>query len=177
MNRAKLVLAAACAASILAVSPVAAQDAPGGTASAPAEGLRYFAGDWRVSSRDPRTGETEAMRYRVEPVLDGTWFAGAGSSDKPGFQARDMWGRDQATGDIIRVIFDGSGAFVVMRSPGWKGDTLVLEGDSSHLKGNTPLRQTITRLGPREFRAVWESKREGVWTAYADERVTRPTAA
>jgi hypothetical protein len=82
-----------------------------------------------------------------------------------------MWGRD-AQG-IVRMVFDGSGALGAFRSPGWKGDTLVFEGEVTSNGRKHPLRQTITRVGPNEFRAVWEAQRDGAWKPYSVERLTR----
>ncbi|HEX8232106.1 MAG TPA: hypothetical protein VF559_01995 [Caulobacteraceae bacterium] len=168
-------------ASCLAVAAMggaaAAQEGTPAAAKPAASDLQYFVGQWRVAARDPRTGKTEAMTYRVEPVLSGTWFAGAGASEQPGFQARDMWGRDPSTGGVIRMAFDGGGSFASLSSPGRKGDTLVLEGEARHEGGTTRVHQTITRVGPDEFRAVWEALRGGVWTAYSDEKVTRRPVA
>lgn len=178
MNPLWLGLLCASFAGSLAAGAAAAQDvAPSAAKAAAATDLQYFVGEWRVAARDPRNGKTEAMTYRVEPVLGGTWFAGAGASEEPGFQARDMWGRDPVSGGVMRLAFDGGGSFAQLSSPGWKGDTLVLEGEARHEGGTTRLRQTITRQGPHQFRAVWEALRGGVWTAYSDEQLTRRTAA
>ena len=84
-----------------------------------------------------------------------------------------MWGRDPATGDIIRFVFDGSGVHALVRSRGWTGDTLVLEGDAQSKGGPMRVRETIRRVAPNVFEAVWEAFRDGVWTAYSVERLTR----
>jgi hypothetical protein len=52
----------------------------------------------------------------------------------------------------------------------------VLEGDSSRNGRTLPLRETITRVGPNEFRAVWEAFRDGAWSPYSVERLTRQAA-
>jgi hypothetical protein len=153
----------------------AAPAAPGGTpakALAP-QGLEYFIGSWRADAVDPGTGETLTLSYRVEPTPGGSWVAGFAESGDGAIQSRDMWGRDPLTGGILRVIFNGNGAFATVRSPGWVGDTLVLEGESSAEGRTLRLRETITRVGPDAFRAVWEALRDGTWKAYSDERVTR----
>ena len=68
---------------------------------------------------------------------------------------------------------DGSGAFATIRSPGWQGDRLVLEGEVRSKGGILRVRETITRLGRNEFKAVWEARRDGAWVAYSLESLTR----
>jgi hypothetical protein len=145
--------------------------APAAQAAPP--GLEYLVGNWSVSARDPGTGETFTIGYRVEPTLGGAWLAGSAEAPELGFRARDIWGLDQRTGEIMRIVFDGSGVYGIYRSRGWQGDTLVLEGEALSKGGATRSRETIRRLGPREFEAVWEALRGGKWIAYSIERVTR----
>ena len=138
---------------------------------APPEDLAYFVGAWDITATDAKGGGAEAFRYRVEPA--GAWISGAGEG--AGFQARDLWGRDPMSGEILRVIFDGSGTFATVRSAGWQGDRLVLEGEARSKGGVIRVRETITRVGPGEFKAVWEAFRDGAWSAYSVERVIRRT--
>jgi len=166
-----LSIAAAAAGQAAAEEPV--QAPPAATDRLAPEGLQYFVGTWRAEAEDPATGESFSITYRVEPAVGGAWITGYGESSELGFRSQDMWGRDLRTGEIIRVIFDGGGGHAMVRSPGWKGDTLVLEGDSHGPNGPLRLRETITRTGPSEFHAVWEALREGAWKAYSVERVRR----
>jgi hypothetical protein len=160
-----------------AAAPAAAQQPAPAVAQTPArtapEGLEYFVGAWLAEARDPTTGESFSLVYRVEPALGGAWITGYGESPELGFKSRDMWGRDLRTGEIMRVIFNDGGGYATVRSPGWKGDTLVLEGESHGRNAPLRLRETITRVSASEFRAVWEALRDGVWTAYSVERLTR----
>lgn len=137
------------------------------------EGVTYFSGTWRVTTREPRGGPESAVRYRVEPVLGGVWLIGSASSSDPTLAARDVWGVDPLSGEIMRTIYDVSGTHAVVRSAGWNGDTLVLEGDARSSGGVVHVRETITRLGPGAFSAVWEAQRNGAWSAYAVERAER----
>lgn len=157
-----------------AVPPAPAAAPP---AQVTAEGLGYFVGDWLAAAVDPGTGEEIRIDYSVEPTLGGAWITGYGESAAIGLKSRDVWGRDPRTGEILRVIFDGSGVYATVRSAGWRGDTLVLEGEVQRKAGALRVRETITRVGPDEFRAVWEALRDGVWTPYSVERLTRRTAA
>lgn len=154
---------------------VALQLALAGAAAAQPQDLRYFVGHWDVASKDPASGEVLQVDYRIEAAPGGAWLAGSSVSRDGALSARDMWGRDPLTGEVIRVIFDGSGTFATVRSPGWVDDSLVLEGEARSPGGTVRVRETISRVSPQRFEAVWEAYRNGVWTAYAVETVTRRT--
>ena len=159
----------------LAAIVVGLQLAVAGAAAAQTQELDYFLGRWEVASKDPASGETLQVDYSIETVPGGAWLAGASASKDGSLSARDMWGRDPLTGELIRVIFDGSGTFATVRSLGWTGDKLVLEGEARSKGGTVRVRETISRTSPQRFEAVWEAFRNGAWTTYAVEIVTRPT--
>lgn len=144
-----------------------------GAAAAQTDDLRYFAGRWDVTSTDPTGGEVLRVDYSIELAPGGAWLAGSSASSDGAVSARDMWGRDPLTGEVIRVIFDGAGTFATVRSPGWTGDKLVLEGDARSRGGVIRVRETISRVSPQRFEAVWEAYRDGAWSTYAVETVTR----
>jgi hypothetical protein len=151
------------------------QMALAGAAAAQSQDLDYFVGRWEVASRDPGSGEVLQVDYTIEKAPGGAWLAGASASRDRSINARDMWGRDPLTGEVIRVIFDGSGTFATIRSQGWTGDKLVLEGEARSKGGTVRVRETISRRSPQRFEAVWEAYRNGAWSAYAVESVTRRT--
>ena len=167
------------ATALTAAAPAVAQDASSPPAAPSAkvapEGLDYMVGTWLGEGKDPSSGETFSFVYRVEPEVGGAWITGYGESKDAGFKSRDIWGREPKTGEIMRVIFNDGGGYATIRSPGWKGDTLVLEGESYGRTGSLRLRETITRISPTEFQAVWEAFRDGKWAPYSIERVTRRT--
>jgi hypothetical protein len=144
-----------------------------GAAAAQTEDLGYFLGHWNVTSKDPASGEVLQVDYRIEAAPGGAWLAGSATSKDSSVNARDMWGRDPLTGEVIRVIFDGSGTFATVRSPGWAGDRLVLEGEARSKGGTVRVRETISRVSPQRFEAVWEAYRNGAWSTYAVETVMR----
>lgn len=160
---------------VLATPALAQTPMPAPAAPAPAPGVEYLVGDWRITGEDPVTRGTFTADYRVEQFPGSPWISGQGLSADRTINARDVWGRDPLTGEIIRVVFDASGATGTVRSPGWAGDTLVLEGEIRSKGGAQRLRQSITKQGPDQFRAVWEAFRNGKWQAYAVETVTRRT--
>lgn len=157
----------------LVAMAVGLQLALAGAAAAQTQDLAYFVGRWDVASTDPANGEVLQVDYTIEAAPGGAWLAGASRSRDGALNARDMWGRDPLSGEVIRVIFDGSGTFATVRSPGWSGDKLVLEGEARSTGGTVRVRETISRVSPQRFEAVWEAYRNGGWTTYAVETVTR----
>ena len=154
---------------------IAIQLALAGVASAQTKDLDYFVGQWDVASRDPATGEVLQVAYTIENTPGRARLAGASAAKEGALSARDMWGRDPVTGEVIRVIFDGGGTFATVRSQGWTGDKLVLEGEARSRGGTVRVRETISRISPRRFEAVWEAYRDGGWSTYAVESAKRRT--
>lgn len=152
---------------------IAIQAALAGGAAAQTPDLEFLVGRWNVVSKDPSTSEVLQVDYTIEKAPGGSWLAGASSSGDRSINARDMWGHDPLTGEVIRVVFDGSGAFATVRSRGWSEDKLVLEGEAISKGGIVRVRETISGVSPRGFDAVWEAYREGAWSAYAVETATR----
>lgn len=137
--------------------------------------LDYFVGTWLAVATDPRSGEETRVRYTVRRGVGGKWYLGAADDLSSLDESQDVWGRDPASNEIVRAIFDSNGVYALVRSRGWSGATMVLEGDAWTPQGAVKVRETITRVSPGEFKAVWEVFREGRWTAYSVERVTRDT--
>lgn len=92
-----------------------------------------------------------------------------------GVKVHDLWGHDPVTGEVLRVIFDSQGTFGMVRSNGWRGEVLVFEGEARGREGAVPVRETITRLGPSQFKAVWEARSETGWAPYSIEHLERQT--
>lgn len=143
------------------------------TTEVKAGGLAFFAGTWELRGEDPASGTRFEMRYVVRPVLGGTWLEGRGAAAALGVEVRDVWGRDAATGEIVRTIHQSNGAYGTVRARGWDGDTLVLEGEVHLPGGVVPVRETIRRTGDDRFEAVWEARKDGAWVTYSIERLTR----
>jgi hypothetical protein len=152
-------------------APSGGQAAP---PTAPADpSLGYFVGGWDIIATTPGTSETARFSYEVRPLLSPFWIAGRGRSEELNEESTDVWGRDSASGELMRIIFAGSGTYAIVRSPGWQGERLVLEGDARSSGGVVRVRETITRLGENEFVATWEAYRNGAWSPYSVERATR----
>ena len=135
--------------------------------------LVFFTGCWHASAEDPSTKQRFTLRYCVEPALAGAFSFGRGVSTELGLEVHDVWGVDALTGEVTRTLFDSNGTQGQVRSKGWDGDTLVLEGEGRGRDGATRVRETIVRSGPDAFRATWEAFVDGRWAAYSVETLTR----
>lgn len=135
--------------------------------------LDYLVGTWRVVSADPAGGEDLQVCYSVGPFVGEKWISGVATSSTLGFGSKDVWGHDQASGELMRTIFDSSGTYAVVRSRGWTGDSLVLQGTAISARGTLPVRETIRRASEKQFEATWEALRDGKWSRYAVETATR----
>jgi hypothetical protein len=152
------------AALALAIGPQAAEQP---------KGLAFLIGTWNVVSVDPGGGEDLHVCYVVQPFVGDKWLSGSATSATPGIASKDVWGYDSASGELFRTIFDMSGTYAVVRSPGWRGDTLVLEGDARSTHGSLRVRESIQRLSADRFKATWQALRAGKWSTYAIETATR----
>jgi hypothetical protein len=147
--------------------------APAGGQAQADQFLTYLVGTWGVVSVDPAGGDPLRVCYSVQPFVGDKWISGVAVSATPGFGSKDVWGVDGSTGELTRTIFDVSGTYAVVRSPGWADNALVLEGNALSSGGSMRVRETIRRVGPDEFTATWEAFRKDKWSAYAVETAKR----
>ena len=104
--------------------------------------LDYIVGRWEVDATDPATGKVEKIGYEVQRFVGSAWVSGTAKSADPGFSAKDVWGHDPLTKELVRIVFDSSGTYATVRSAGWQPDgTLVLEGDAKDLAKNDQIRK------------------------------------
>jgi len=161
---------------LFAASPAAARAQPPAAAAAPSPALAdlaFLIGAWDVVVRTPGTTETAIVRYEVRPISGSAWLSGHGVSTAVGLDARDVWGRDPATGEITRTIYDSGGTYGLVRAAGWRSDVLVLEGEARSPGGAIRVRQSLRRDGPDRFFVTWEAQRNGAWVPYSLEEATR----
>jgi hypothetical protein len=177
LTRLGIVGLAAVMATAAPAAQTATRDGPAQPqAQASDSGVRYFLGGWDIIATDPSDGTSAHFTYDVRPLVGTAWVSGRGRSEELGAESSDVWGRDEASGELMRIVFDGSGTYAIVRSPGWQGARLVLEGDARSSSGVVRVRETITRLSDDEFTATWEAYRNGAWSPYSLERVTRRAA-
>jgi hypothetical protein len=156
-----------------ATPPPSAPPAASATVASSISELAYFVGRWRAEARDPSSGKQFQLDYTVAPALRGAWLTGSGSSAELDLELHDLWGKDPVTGEIVRTIFDSARTLGTVRSRGWTGDVLVLEGTAATTSGSVTVRETIRRIGPDEFHAVWEARTGETWSPYSIETLRR----
>jgi hypothetical protein len=166
-----LALLAGCGASAPPAPAAPAPPAPASTGSIPE--LAYFVGRWHAEAHDPSTGKRFELDYTVTPALRGAWYIGTGFVAALDLEIHDLWGKDPVTGEIVRTYFDSAGTSGTVRSRGWSGDVLIFEGTAAATGGSAPIRETIHRIGPDEFQAVWETRTGDAWTTYSVEKLRR----
>jgi hypothetical protein len=165
---------AACAAMFAAMPRNAAAQGSSAPARAVAGDLDFLLGSWDVTATVPSDPSAEQISYEVRRLTGSSWLTGRGRSRT--VDASDVWGRDPASGEIMRMVFDASGTYAVIRSPGWRDGQLVLEGDAHSANGLVRVRETIRTIRNDEFLATWEAYRSGAWRAYSIERARRRPA-
>jgi hypothetical protein len=156
-----------------ATPPSPAPPAASATVASSISELAYFVGRWRAEARDPSSGKQFQFDYTIEPALRGAWLIGTGFVAALDLEIHDLWGKDPVTGEIVRTIFDSARTSGTVRSRGWTGDTLILEGTATSTGGPATLRETIRRVGPDEFHAVWEARTSETWSPYSIETLRR----
>ena len=133
-----------------------------------ASDIDYFKGKWTVTMKD---NPQQTFVWTVKDDLQGAWLAGA--VEKNGERvSTDFWRLNG--GKIERFAFTSGGLFVHIESAGWQSNILVMTGTASDKTGETKIRETITKTGSQQFRALWESQSaDGKWTTFADEICTK----
>jgi hypothetical protein len=137
------------------------------SAVAPSD-LDYFKGKWVVTMKaDPK----QAFDWTVKEDLQGGWMVGV--VERNGEKvSTDFW--RQNGNKIERFAFTADGLFVRIEGSAWESDRLVLTGVASNKRGETKIRETITRINDRRFLALWEREGpDGKWTTFADEICTK----
>lgn len=137
------------------------------TATAPS-GLDYFKGTWRVTLK---SNPEQSFRWTVREDLKGGWLVGVVEQNGEKVST-DFWRENGKR--IERYAFTSGGLFVRIESPGWESARLVFTGVMSDKSGETKVRETITKVNDRQFRALWEMENApGRWTVFSDETCER----
>lgn len=129
--------------------------------------LDYFKGNWVVTLR---SSPQATFHWTVKDDLNGGWMVGV--VERNGEKvSTDFWRRNG--NKIERFAFTADGTFVRIEGQGWQSNRLVLAGVASGTSGETPIRETISRVSDREFQALWERNVGGKWIVFSDEICTR----
>jgi hypothetical protein len=138
--------------------------------------LAHFEGTWSCSGKmnDSPMGPGGAMTSTAEIRRDlgGFWQSGTikGSMPKqPPFEGRFHTTYDPAGKRYLMLWVDNMGGWSQTTSPGWKGDTLVYEGESHMGPLSMKSRDTFTRSGAAAMKHVWEAELQGKWMTLGEE--------
>ena len=138
------------------------------SATPAASALDYFKGTWTVALK---SNPELSFRWSVREDLKGGWLVGVVEQNGERVST-DFW--REGGRKIERFAFTGGSLFVRIESPGWDSGRLVFNGVMSDKTGETKVRETITRVNARQFRALWEMQDgEGRWVVFSDETCTR----
>lgn len=138
--------------------------------------MAYFEGSWACEGKmlDSPAGPGGPMKGTVDirKDLNGHFLTGTVKAEMPKmppFEGRFNATYDSGMKQFVMLWIDNMGGWSQTTSPGWKGDTLVYEGDS-HMGGQTmKSRDTFTKQGPATMKHAWEIQMGDKWTQVGDE--------
>lgn len=159
---------------LVAVVPAQAQEVP---KPAPEMAqIDFFLGTWTCQGKTQPSpfGPAGDVKSTVQVTKDlgGFWQSGtvtAMMANMPPFEGRFHVTYDPGAKGFLMLWVDSMGGWSQARSSGWKGDTLVYEGDS-HMGAQTmKSRDTFMRSGSGTMKHTWEANLEGKWTLLGEE--------
>lgn len=138
--------------------------------------LSYFEGTWSCSGKMNETpvnpAGTMTTTVEIGKDLGGHWQSGVVKGSMPNmppFEGKFYVTWDPAAKQYAMLWMDSAGAWARSMSPGWKGDTLVYEGQS-HMGGQAmKTRDTFMRSGPDAMKHMWEMHMGGKWITGGEE--------
>ena len=94
-------------------------------------------------------------------------------ANQPPFEGRFHMTYDPGLKQFVMLWVDNMGGWAQNKSSGWKGDTLVYEGEA-HMGGQAmKSRDTFTRKDPKTMRHTWDMEVNGKWAPAGDETCTK----
>jgi hypothetical protein len=138
--------------------------------------IAYFEGSWSCQGKMSESpmgpaGEMQSTAD-IKKDLGGFWQSGLIKGTMKGMPP--MEGRFHATYDpaakqFVMLWVDNMGGWAQSTSGGWKGDTIVYEGETHMGPQKMRARDTFTRSGPGSMKHAWEAEINGKWTALGEE--------
>ena len=138
--------------------------------------IAYFEGTWTCQGKtfDSPMGPAGAIKGTadIRKDLNGHFQSGTikGSMpNMPPFEGRFHVTYDVGMKQFVMIWVDNMGGRAQSTSTGFKGDTMVYEGEG-HMGGQTmKSRDTFTKSGPSSMRHTWEMQMDGKWMPLGDE--------
>ena len=124
--------------------------------------MLWLEGEWTAVNKVPATGMNPAYEdrqvYRYRACENGVWICLV----TRGGELRPHITYDAFSGQFMYVLSEG--AFGVLRSPGWDGNSIVFTGEMTMIGVNCVLRQTWTKESDDAFAFVNEERlADGRW--------------
>lgn len=164
---------------VLAAAVGSAQQGPPKPAPEMAQ-IAFFEGAWTCSGKmfetpmGPAGAMTSSAEIRTD--LNGHFQSGhikGTAPNQPPFEGRFHVTYDTGMKQYVMLWVDNMGGWAQSSAAGWKGDTLVYEGEG-HMGGQTmKSRDTFTRGGPSTMKHAWEMQVKGKWMPAGEETCTK----
>lgn len=142
--------------------------------------IANFEGTWNCSGKalDSPMGPGGSMSGTVEVRRDlgGFWQSGvvkAKMANQPLFEGRFHVTYNPGAKQFVMLWVDSMGGWSRTTSNGWKGDTLIYEGDAYMGPQTFKSRDTFTRSGAATLKHTWEAQIGGKWTPMGEETCTK----
>jgi hypothetical protein len=176
--RTRFVIGLTVATLLLPLAAVAAQEMP---KPAPEMAqLNFFEGNWTCEGKanDSPLGPGGALKTTadIRDDLGGFWQSGVikgTMANMPPFEGRFHVTFDPGQKQYTMLWVDNMGGWSQSTSSGWKGDTLVYEGDSHMGPETIKSRDTFSRSGTTMLKHVWEANVQGKWMTLGEENCTK----
>lgn len=143
------------------------------------EQVAFFEGSWTCKGKTfetpmgPAGDMTSTADIRKD--LNGHFQSGTikgTMSNQPPFEGRFHMTYDAGMKQFVMLWVDNMGGWAQTTSSGWKGDTMVYEGEG-HMGGHTmKSRDTFTR-GDKSMKHAWAMQMDGKWVPAGEETCTK----
>lgn len=138
--------------------------------------MAYFEGSWSCEGKTMESpmGPAGSLKSTVDVRrdLNGHFQTGTikGSMpNQPPFEGRFHATYDSGMKQWVMLWVDNMGSWAQNMSSGWKGDTVVYEGEG-HMGGQTmKSRDTFTKSGAASMKHTWEMQMNGKWMPVGEE--------
>lgn len=138
--------------------------------------IAYFEGSWTCQGKMNESpmgpaGEIQGTA-EIKKDLGGFWQSGlikGTSKNMPPMEGRFHATYDPAVKQFVMLWVDNMGGWAQSASSGWKGDTLVYEGEAHMGPQKMRARDTFTRSGAGTMKHTWESEINGKWMTLGEE--------
>ena len=142
--------------------------------------IAFMEGTWTCEGKMFETPMSPAgtMKSTAEIRRDLNGFFQSGtikgtSANMPPFEGRIFTTYDTGLKQFVMLWVDNMGGWAQNTSSGWKGDTIVYEGDG-HMGGQTMKgRDTFVKSGANSMKHTWAMQIQGKWVNAGEETCTK----